>query len=499
MKSFRDYLREEVIPTALVKDGSIDLHNPAVRENVNILLDGAVAHTCVTPYIALNKVRKILSNFHVELPKKAYMEGDKGVEVYEIHQFGHKMGMNNDGEFIKDMPPTCYLFFKYQAIGHMFSVVARILEKAELDKYLDYAETSLAEDAQEQQALAKAKAPKEEPHTSLGDCDCGSGKSPSTRSAIDTSMRKSDKKLSASSLEEDHEIDMDAHNRRIKKLRTDVLEEEMSAGARELATYADNHAQLHRTSHQPIVKNLQRKSAKGTYDHEKAKKLWGYHAKRASDAYHKEFGHKFSKSERDEAASHMADNAKDDHNLKEGYASIGHPFDWAGDVNRKARFYGKKPKATTTKNDEKDDTYKGSKQGGRAEVEANKWQKHRLKEEQLDELKKSTLKSYIKKAKSEVDDIKHFKKNPGQYPAATSDDIKSAERREKTREKGISKATSKLAEEETISEKAPPGAKFERMVKHIKKGYSKDGLTKKEKGIAYATAWKAKKREEQGE
>ena len=40
-------------------------------------------------------------------------------------------------------------------------------------------------------------------------------------------------------------------------------------------------------------------------------------------------------------------------------------------------------------------------------------------------------------------------------------------------------------------EKAPPGAKAERMVKHIKKGYAKDGkLTDKEKSIAYATAWK---------
>jgi hypothetical protein len=47
---------------------------------------------------------------------------------------------------------------------------------------------------------------------------------------------------------------------------------------------------------------------------------------------------------------------------------------------------------------------------------------------------------------------------------------------------------------ESIDEVAPPGAKAERMVKHIKKGYSKDGnLSKKEKGIAYATAWKAKK------
>jgi hypothetical protein len=43
-----------------------------------------------------------------------------------------------------------------------------------------------------------------------------------------------------------------------------------------------------------------------------------------------------------------------------------------------------------------------------------------------------------------------------------------------------------------VAEKAPPGAKAERMVKHIKKGYAKDGkLTPKEKSIAYATAWKA--------
>lgn len=45
-----------------------------------------------------------------------------------------------------------------------------------------------------------------------------------------------------------------------------------------------------------------------------------------------------------------------------------------------------------------------------------------------------------------------------------------------------------------VDEVAPPGAKAERMVKHIKKGYADDGkLTKREKGIAYATAWKAKK------
>lgn len=48
-------------------------------------------------------------------------------------------------------------------------------------------------------------------------------------------------------------------------------------------------------------------------------------------------------------------------------------------------------------------------------------------------------------------------------------------------------------EGDVIVEKAPPGAKFERMVKHIKAGYAKGGVSDKEKSIAYATAWKAKK------
>lgn len=53
------------------------------------------------------------------------------------------------------------------------------------------------------------------------------------------------------------------------------------------------------------------------------------------------------------------------------------------------------------------------------------------------------------------------------------------------------KSVMKKEEVEQVDEKAPPGKKYERMVKHIKKGYEGDGLTKQEKGIAYATAWKS--------
>ena len=46
--------------------------------------------------------------------------------------------------------------------------------------------------------------------------------------------------------------------------------------------------------------------------------------------------------------------------------------------------------------------------------------------------------------------------------------------------------------EQGVEEVAPPGARAERMVKHIKKSLSKDGhLSGKDKAIAYATTWKA--------
>ena len=49
----------------------------------------------------------------------------------------------------------------------------------------------------------------------------------------------------------------------------------------------------------------------------------------------------------------------------------------------------------------------------------------------------------------------------------------------------------------SVNEVAPPTAKHERMVKHIKKSYKKDGkLSDDEKSIAYATAWKNYNKEE---
>ena len=88
--------------------------------------------------------------------------------------------------------------------------------------------------------------------------------------------------------------------------------DKMSDEARELVLHADNDEHLYRSSHMPIVKNLQKKMQKGQYDQEKARKLWGYHADRAAQSYHKEHGSRnekwhetFPTSTRKEAAHHF--------------------------------------------------------------------------------------------------------------------------------------------------------------------------------------------------
>lgn len=390
MKSFRNFISEEVLPSVQVRDGSIDLRNPTVLASVNAALASVTAQPAVTPYVVYNRISKLLSQFHITMPRK-FLDGDKGVEVFEMKQFGHKMGMTDQGEFINEVPATYYLFLQYNmspsmvsftsvdpsilSTGGMFKVTAKIVDRMELDKLLDMAEIVMKEDAECRKALNKMTV-KGEPMQDI----TADSKKVGNKSAVSASEKKS-----------------------------------------------------------------------------------------------------------------------------------------------------------------------------------------------LDEVSLGKLVRYRKGAEQELGDIKHFKKTPGQYPAATSDDAKSADRREKTREKGISLAHKKMTgkakvgasapkhpymeetveegrmpasvikhkqrianmtpeekakkfagkseeqlksmarrhgygkdsteyskhvKEETLDEKAPPGAKFERMVKHIKKGYSKDGLTSKEKSIAYATAWKAKNKEQ---
>ena len=66
-------------------------------------------------------------------------------------------------------------------------------------------------------------------------------------------------------------------------------------------------------------------------------------------------------------------------------------------------------------------------------------------------------------------------------------DPESKKEKKKIKQALRSQRATRKVHEETMDEVAPPGKKYERMVKHIKKNYPKE-----KEGIAYATAWKHK-------
>ena len=90
---------------------------------------------------------------------------------------------------------------------------------------------------------------------------------------------------------------------------------------RELQLYCENDGDIYRQQISMIEKNLTRRLAKGTYDHEKSKKLWMYAADNCARKYNKEFGnesglpwHKmFSTADRREVAKNFADSFRDEH------------------------------------------------------------------------------------------------------------------------------------------------------------------------------------------
>jgi len=83
---------------------------------------------------------------------------------------------------------------------------------------------------------------------------------------------------------------------------------------REIELFTSNHAQIYRQRIQPIIKNLARKKAKGTYDDKLAIKAWTYAVNDGIKAYNKEFGSsiKLSKAEKDKAAEYLLKHFEDE-------------------------------------------------------------------------------------------------------------------------------------------------------------------------------------------
>jgi hypothetical protein len=369
------------------------------------------------------------------------------------------MGMTDSGEFVNEVPSTHYLFLQYgiitpfgityakPVVGGMFRVMARLVDKAELDKLLDMAEITMAEEAECMQNIAKANAPKEPMHDITSD-----EKKKGNNEAVKVSEKGLDeekgpcwkgyemigmKKKKGKPVPNCVPV---KENKEYKKLSYD----DFTKGRIENPTPEQ---------HKEIGRRLKKAGVPGS----------GWHFKKAKET---------AKPVKEEIrVTKWSDDSHTARVSKDGKVLGVHTRKKHSELNKeiKSRF------------GVKGDIPKGEEPG--------KAKTHKIKEESdaADEtnMAKTQLKALSAKSSNLVSNLKTAKNLPAwvQSKIAVAKD-------------GVTAVDDFMSHsDKKLDEKAPPGAKFERMVKHIKKGYSKDGLTAKEKGIAYATAWKAKNKE----
>ena len=85
-----------------------------------------------------------------------------------------------------------------------------------------------------------------------------------------------------------------------------------STEATELFIYTTNDSYLYHHHTKAIIYNLKKKAIKGTYNSEKAVDLYYYLATEASNKYYKDFGYKFSVTDRYTVAVGLENYYKDD-------------------------------------------------------------------------------------------------------------------------------------------------------------------------------------------
>jgi len=132
-----EQLNEETNPFAGTPEGLVGIEDSATRDYLNALLAGITAGHFLTPYIALERVSKVLANYQIFPPRTSFLEGDSGSAIWPVNQFGGKFGMNNDGE-VGYAPTSDYsIYFEYRmSDAGMFVIYCEVVNQEELDEIL---------------------------------------------------------------------------------------------------------------------------------------------------------------------------------------------------------------------------------------------------------------------------------------------------------------------------------------------------------------------------
>ena len=118
---------------------------------LNALIARATKSSCTTPYVALERIQKILAQHFIFLPKHALNDGDQGNLIFHLDQFGSKLGQTDDGEINLTPESGMYFYFEYSLNENgYYEVFSEIVNEEDLEEILqDYDGDDAEEDLEE--------------------------------------------------------------------------------------------------------------------------------------------------------------------------------------------------------------------------------------------------------------------------------------------------------------------------------------------------------------
>jgi hypothetical protein len=122
-----------------------DLSNPKVLDDINNHLEVGLFDPLITPYVALERARKVLTPYGIVIQAVAWLNGDDGEQTFPIYQWGGLFGTKGVGTNATDTIDTnlkvnselsVYFSWSFNDEKHGYDVYAAVVNQAELKDLL---------------------------------------------------------------------------------------------------------------------------------------------------------------------------------------------------------------------------------------------------------------------------------------------------------------------------------------------------------------------------
>jgi hypothetical protein len=111
MKSFLEFLSEDInLAIHHSAPGGLKLSEPNTLSKINTDLHRLSSFEYETPYIPLERVRKVLANFGLAIPGVSDLSLDGGEDYFPLTQYGEVSGVSDMADPI-EKEPYHYLYF----------------------------------------------------------------------------------------------------------------------------------------------------------------------------------------------------------------------------------------------------------------------------------------------------------------------------------------------------------------------------------------------------